>query len=197
MDQNISTSFIPKRSLIVSKRRTNDHKSIGLALLLSLIIFLGTISIAVSEFLYHQFLLKSIERKSENLSKARGGFEPNVIQEMRRLDTRMRSASELLSNHKAVSSFFDLLEAATIVSMQFENFNYQIDDMGQIKVAMKGKAPSFGTVALQSEIFGENKFIQNSIFSNLNLDEKGNVGFDFTATIDPKLVLYENTILDN
>ena len=200
MDQNIPTSFIPKKSLNVSTvdgSSIDGSKSIGIVFLISLIIFVGIIVLSIALFLYQQFLIQNLDRKSDSLERARAAFEPSVIQEIGRLDARMRSASEILSNHKAASSFFGLLEATTLVSMQFENLNYQTDDKGQIQVTMKGKAPSFSSVALQSDIFGENKFIQDPIFSNLNLDEKGNIVFDFAASIDPRLVLYENIILGN
>ena len=200
MENNIPTSFIPKESLKVpskSKVSGGGRKSIGIVFLLSLIIFVGIVALSVGLFLYQQFLLQNIERKSESLDRARAAFEPTLIEEMGRLDVRMQSADEILSNHKAVSSLFNLLEAATLISMQFENLTYQTNDVGQIEISMKGKAPSFGTVALQSDVFGDNKFIQDPIFSNLNLDNKGNVGFDFAASIDPRLISYENVILDN
>ncbi|MBL7045316.1 MAG: hypothetical protein ISR98_01820 [Parcubacteria group bacterium] len=200
MDQNIPTSFIPKKSLAVSsnlKSPNDGQKSIGIIFLISLIIFVGMIVLSIALFLYQQFLIQNLERKSDSLDRARAAFEPAIIQEIERLDSRMRSANQILSEHKAVSSFFSLLEANTLVSMQFENLNYETDEMGQAKVTMKGKAPSFSSVALQSDIFGENKFIHDPIFSNLNLDREGFIGFDFTATIDPRLTLYENLILGN
>lgn len=199
MDQNIPTSFIPKKSLTVPSRSRNlgERKSIGIVFLISLIIFIGVVALSAGLFLWHQFLLQNIEKKKESLERARAAFEPSLIQEMGRLDTRINSANEILANHKAVSSFFNLLESLTIISMQFENLNYQTSDSGEIKITMKGKAPSFGTVALQSDIFGENKFIQDPLFSNLNLDNKGSVEFNFSASVDPRLVLYENIILNN
>jgi hypothetical protein len=62
---------------------------------------------------------------------------------------------------------------------------------------MGGIASSFSSVALQSDIFGENKFIQEPIFSNLNLDSKGDVIFDFSAFVDPRLLSYSDSILKN
>lgn len=199
MEQNIPTSFIPKKSLATSsaKNSLGKQRSISIVFLFSLIVFIGVIIIAVSLFLWNQFLLQNIGKKKESLERAYSAFEPSLIQEMGRLDIRINSANEILSNHKAVSSFFNLLESLTITSMQFENLNYQTSDSGEIKITMKGKAPSFGTIALQSDIFGENKFIQDPIFSNLNLNNKGNVEFDFSALLDPRLVLYGNVILNN
>ena len=108
---------------------------------------------------------------------------------------RMKSAREILDNHKALSVFFDLLETNTLASLQFENFNYKIDETDRISISMNGVAPGFSSVALQSDIFGENKFIQEPIFSNINLDNKGNIIFDFSAYVDSRLLSYIDNVL--
>lgn len=198
MEQNTHTSFIPKKSLSTVSQRQAEQKSrnnIGVVFLLSLIIFVGAIAIAIGVFLYQQFLLQSIERKSASLERARAEFEPALIEEMSRLDTRIQSAKNILSEHKAASSFFNMLEDNTLVSIQFENLEYKTDETGRTKILMKGIASNFSSVALQSDIFGENKFIQEPIFSNLNLDDKGDVIFDFSAFIDPRIISYENTVI--
>jgi hypothetical protein len=195
MEQNIHTSFIPKKSLSTVSQRERKSDNIGIIFMLTLIIFIGAIAIAISAFLYQQFLLQSIEKKKASLELAQGRFEPALIEKMSRLDIRMQSAENILSKHKAVSSFFQLLEENTLVSIQFENLSYKTDETtSRVSVSMKGTASNFNSVALQSDIFGKNKFIQESIFSNLNLDNKGSVIFDFTAFIDPRLISYENTL---
>jgi hypothetical protein len=108
----------------------------------------------------------------------------------------MTSAREILDNHKAPSALFDLLEDTTLTSIQFKNLSYGMKE-GRMSISMGGVASSFGSVALQSDIFGENKFIQESIFSNLNLDDKGNVVFDFSAFVDTRLLSYVNTVLSD
>lgn len=197
MEQNTHTSFIPKKSLsAVSQEQTGrkSHSNIGIVFLLTLIIFVGAVAIAIGVFLYQQFLIQSIERKSASLERARAEFEPALIEEMGRLDVRILSAKNILSNHKAVSSFFNLLEDNTIVNIQFENLDYKTDETGRTSISMKGTALNFSSVALQADIFGENKFIQEPIFSNLNLNNRGSVIFDFSAFIDPRLVSYENAV---
>ena len=195
MEQNTHTSFIPKKSLSTASQRQAGRKSnIGIVFLLTLIIFVGAIAIAIGVFLYQQYLLQSIEKKSASLERARAEFEPALIEEMGRLDTRILSAKNILGEHKAASSFFNLLENNTLVSIQFENLDYKTDETGRAKISMKGTASSFSSVALQSDMFGENKFIQEPIFSNLNLDNKGKVIFDFTAFIDSRLISYETAV---
>lgn len=200
MDQNTHTSFIPKKSLTTAAYNQNRDvagakSSIGVVFLITLIIFISVIALAIGVFLYQQFLFQNIEKKRSSLDRARAAFEPALIEEMGRLDIRMKSAREILYNHKALSVFFDLLEVNTLASLQFENFNYKIDETDRVSISMSGIAPSFSSVALQSDIFGENKFIQEPIFSNINLDNKGNVIFDFSAFVDPRLLSFVDNAL--
>lgn len=187
------TSFIPKKSLAATSRQPKGN-SIGIFFLLALIIFIGVIALAIGVFLYQQFLLKSVEQKIASLERASAAFEPTLIQKLSRLDIRIHSAQDILNNHKAVSTFFDLLEASTLESVSFENLDYKTDEGGRTSISMRGKALNFSSVALQSDIFGKNKFILEPIFSELNLDKKGDVIFNFSAFIDPRLISYENTI---
>lgn len=202
MDQETHTSFIPKKSLAATSQSQNKgirgtKSSIGIVFLITLIIFIGVLALAVGVFLYQQFLLQDIDRKRGSLDRARAAFEPALIEEIGRLDVRMKSAGEILGNHKALSVFFDLLETNTLVSLQFQNLGYKVDEAGRISVSMSGVASSFSSVALQSDIFGKNKFIREPIFSNLNLDNKGNVVFDFSAFIDPRLLSYVDNVSQN
>ena len=200
MDQNTHTSFIPKKSLTTATQNQNRgvaeaKSSIGIVFLITLIIFISVVALAIGVFLYQQFLFQNIEKKRNSLERARAAFEPALIEEIGRLDMRMKSAREILDNHKALSVFFDLLETNTLASLQFENFNYKIDETDRISISMNGVAPGFSSVALQSDIFGENKFKQEPIFSNINLDNKGNVIFDFSAYVDSRLLSYIDNVL--
>ena len=199
MDQKIQTSFIPKKSLAAASQSKDRYgartkSSIGIVFLITLIMFIGVVALAIGMFLYQQFLLQNIEKKKDSIERARAAFEPALIEEIGRIDVRMTSAREILDNHKAPSVLFDLLEDATLTSIQFKNLNYGMKE-GRISISMGGVASSFSSVALQSDIFGKNKFIQEPIFSNLNLDDKGNVIFDFSAFVDIRLLSYVNTIL--
>lgn len=188
------TSFIPKKSLTAPTRQAKGS-SIGVFFLFTLVIFIGVIALAIGVFLYQQFIIKSIEQKSASLERASAAFEPAIIQEISRLDVRINSAQDILDNHKAISAFFDLLEVSTLKSVSFENLDYRTDESGRTTISMEGRARNFSSVALQSDIFGKNKFIQEPIFSNLNLDRKGDVIFNFSAFIDPRLISYEKAIL--
>lgn len=193
MEPKFQTSFIPKKPISAAPK-SKSGSSVGIFFLLGLILFLTAISAAGGLFLYQQYLNQSIERKSANLERARGAFEPTLIREMHRLDVRMKSAQEILDKHMALSAFFELLEETTLKSVQFNNFNYSVDSEGKINIALSGNALSFQSVALQSDAFGNSEFIKEAIFSDLNLDHSGNIIFNFSAVLDPSLLSYSDSM---
>lgn len=194
MEPKFQTSFIPKKPISVAPKKRTEGNPAGIFFLLGLILFLASISTAGGLFLYQQYLIQSIERKSESLERARAAFEPALIKEMNRLDVRMKSAQEVLDKHMALSAFFELLEKSTLKSVQFENFNYSVDGEGKINISMRGRALSFSSVALQSDTFGNSTFIKEAIFSDLNLDQSSDVVFNFSAVLDPSLLSYSDSI---
>ena len=156
----------------------------------ALIIFLAAVIASVGVFLYKQVTTQNLDEKKLQLEMARAAFEPALIKELALLDLRIQSAEEILDSHVALSAFFNLLEQSTLKSIQFNDFTYSVSDGGGMRIQMHGRGLSFSSVALQSDVFGKDPFIQNSIFSNLDLDDVGNVIFDFSASVDPTLVSY-------
>lgn len=187
-----STSFIPKKPQASSKKRRKST-TINIFFLIALLIFLGASAASVGAYFYLQLVERSIEEKSIELANARAAYEPALIEDLQKMDRRIQAAQSILDNHQALSSFFEFLESATLQNVQFDSFRYTVSG-GSIDFAMNGKARSFSSVALQSDIFGNDSFIRNSLFSNLNLDEIGNVTFSYTATLDPSLVSYRSLV---
>lgn len=195
MEPQFRTSFIPKATLGKSegspKQRTTG---MGIVTLVTLVLFLGTIALAVGAFLYQSFLGQSITSKKASFERAQDAFEPVLITELARVDSRIDSAENLIEGHIAVSGLLELLEAATLKNVRFTDFQFSTLSGPDITISMRGEARSFNAVALQSDAFGENRFLRNTIFSNLNLNDRGNVTFDFSATVDPRLISYERLV---
>ena len=186
-----TTSFIPKKPTTpVAQRRRGTV--INVFFLIALIIFLGATTVSVGVFLYEKSVIQNIEKKSNQLVEAKAAFEPALIEDLATMDNRIRAAQEVLNNHLALSAFFELLEQSTLKSVQFDDFAYTATTDGNISITMKGRGQSFSSVALQSDIFGKDPFIRNPLFSNLDIDEQGNVIFSFFATLDPMLISYRN-----
>lgn len=193
MDNN--ASFIPKTNLTGSFDSGNKKSNkVGLLSLLGIIIFIISIVLAGGVFLLGQYKTKTIQDKVASLERAKGAFEPALIEKLSKLDVRINSAKKVLSNHISASAFLKLLEQITLKTVRFSEFEFTKRDDGSFNVIMRGEANSYSSVALQSDMFGGNKFIQEPIFSDFRLSSNGNVLFNFSAIIDRTLVLYENNI---
>lgn len=184
-------SFIPKKTL--SQRGKKKRHSSGLFFGVSVIIFILTLVTAGAVYSYSSFLDKRIASMGQSLERAKQAFEPSLIIELKRLNSRINSADSILGGHVALSKFLLLLEEITLKTVQFTHFEYNISG-NIVQVSLSGKARNYSSVALQSDLFGQSKFMKNTIFSNLGLDEDGNVMFDVVTNVDLSLILYKESI---
>jgi hypothetical protein len=191
MDGKFQPSFIPKKPLIASNEPVR-RKSVGLLTLVASLCFVISLAAAGGVVAWQKILAAKIKQNEEILKKTREQFDPALIQQLKRMNTRIETSKELLSNHISVSAFFSLLSDVTLKSVRFKNFSYSIQG-NKISVMMKGEADNYNAIALQSDVFGRNKYIKEPIVSNLVPEQTGMVSFDFSAFIDTSLVLYKNS----
>ncbi|MGC9602466.1 MAG: hypothetical protein ABSE76_01865 [Minisyncoccia bacterium] len=192
MDPQVQSSFIPKKSLDISTSRSEG--SFGLLFLIALLVFIASLVAAGASFLYTGYLNNAIASKAQSLALAEGAFDPGTIQDLVRLDSRLNQSKTLLANHVAVSGVFALLEAQTLANVSFSNFEFDLNSDGTAKITMTGTANSFSTVALQSDQFGGSKLLKDVVFSGITVNTNGSVGFSVTATVDPSVFSYANSL---
>ncbi len=185
-------SFIPKKPLSSVKQKPRSGSSAGLFFGISLIIFVISVGTGTFLYAYNVFLEKKVTNMNTSLERAKSAFEPSLIMELKRVNTRIGFAEKILDKHVAFSKFFKILEEDTLKSVRFKQFTYSIDNKGGVDIDISGEARDYSSIALQSDVFGDNKYIKNPIFSNLGLDSFGNITFNLTAGVDPSLVLYKN-----
>lgn len=190
MAEQFQTSFIPKKTFDVGSAPKPAGVSVSavISFIAVIMLVLSAVS-ATGAFLYERFLLTSIKNKEATLERAKSAFEPELIRELSRVDAKFAIGAQLLDEHVAPSGLLDLLEDVTLESVRFTSFSYLSDPEG-IHLVMRGEARSFASVALQSDELGRNRSLRDTAFSGLTLDERGNVQFTVTATVDPALVSY-------
>ena len=152
---------------------------------------------AGAAFGYTQILKNTIASKDESLRKAEGAFNPGTIQDLLRLDNRLTQARLLLQKHVAPSALLYFLSTITLERVQLNSFEMGLNNNGSASLTVTGSADSFSSVALQSDQFGATKLLKDVIFSGISVNESGKVGFTVTATIDPSLLLYSNSIAED
>lgn len=195
MEPKFRTSFIPKRTLKTESAKPKKNRAaMSLLVLIALVLFFGSIVLALTAFLYQGLLARGIEDRQGELERARAALDPSLLEELKRLDQRIESAKTILAEHTAPSQIFLFLEQVTLKSVRFRSLDYEAISSDNVTISMLGQAKSFAAVALQSDEFGKNTIIQNPVFSNLDLDELGNVVFNFTASINPQLLTYSKRV---
>ncbi|MEK7155724.1 MAG: PilN domain-containing protein [Patescibacteria group bacterium] len=189
METGIKSSFIPQ-SPITPSRVEARHSPGGMNffVLASLVVFVASATLAAGVFLYAQYLSASVASKLEQLERAKQAFEPSLIQDLTRLDDRMRAADVILGTHVAPTALFHLLEQLTLQTVAFSTLDFSSGNDG-IEVTMQGVAQSVNSIALQADLLAKSGVISNPIFSNINR-QPGGVRFDFTAKVEPQSLSY-------
>lgn len=189
METGIKSSFIPQSPVMGSstpKRRRGGN--FDFFVLIGLVLFVASATLAAGVFLYVQFLESSNVSKLEQLERAKQAFEPALIQELTRLDDRMRSADAVLAGHIAPTSIFRLLEQLTLQTVAFSSFDFTTTN-NEIAMSMQGLAQSVNSIALQADLLSRSGTIVNPIFSDINR-QIGGVRFNFTADVRREALNY-------
>ena len=168
---------------------------VGMFSLVATIIFIASILSLAGVFGYNIYLKKDLQKKDMQLQETRKHIKPELIEELVRLDKRIKTAGSILSGHASVSSLFKKLEEDTLVTIRFTSFKFTTDKDGKNKIlTMAGLGRSYNSLALQSDIFRAEKYLKNPIFSELELDDSGGIAFEVKMEIDNELVLYNSRL---
>lgn len=194
MDTKFQTSFIPKKNLPQATSAPSHSVPIGLALLIAIIILIISAGAAGAVFAYKKILVTKITDMDKQLRDSQKSFEPGFIENISRLNKRIKSANSIINNHTVVSPVFGLLENDALATIKFDSFDYKLRDKNEGLLTLTGQAKSFTSIALQADIFSQEKHLKNPAFSDLNPNQKGNIVFKFTATVDSSFVYYKNNV---
>lgn len=192
MDSIRDTSFIPKKPL-ADTPPAYQKRSVSILTLAAVVVFVITLALSVGVFLYKGLLASGIESKKADLERARGAFDPALIRELERLDKRLTISKQLLDEHIALSLLFDSLERNTSRNVRYNSFDYSGSDGKKLTLMMRGEAKSYASVAFQSDAFVKTNIIRQPAFSDLTLDQRGNVVFTLSALVDSAALRYSNT----
>ncbi len=195
MEPKFQSSFIPKgpaasASPLSAQYSKPKHTLFGFVAGLA---FIVSVVLSIGVFGFEKYLGSSISTMGEELEAAKATLQPEVIKELVNADKRIIGTKTLISRHTALSPFFDYLESGTLKSVRFTDFSFLNTAKG-IELTMKGQARSYTDVALQSDAFNTSKIFTKPVFSDLDLDAKGNVTFIFHANIESSAISYKKKI---
>lgn len=196
MEPKFQSSFIPKEPFATtSVGPTTKRKSEGGGFLgfLALVIFIISVVLALGVFGYKYYLKYRIQEMGASLEQAQTTLEPETINELTRLDGRINSTKELIAKHRVLTPLFEFLEKSTPKTTRLNFFQFSITESGLL-LSLKGEARGYAALALLADGFDKSKYFRNGTFSNLNLNEKGDVSFTFEGIIDPNLLSYSRSL---
>lgn len=197
MDPKFQSSFIPKGPFAPTSlgapigRKVKEEKT--LFGFLALVIFILSILLALGMFGYKYYLKYRIDKMGDDLAEAQAALEPDTIHELTRLDNQINTTKSLISKHRAITPLFEFLQRSTPKTVRFNDFRFSTSGQG-LALSMKGEARGYAALALAADVFNKSQNFTNSTFSNLNLNDKGDVNFTYDAVVDQKLLSYSNLI---
>lgn len=191
MDPKFRSSFIPKKPFSKTSEKYSNRHPLNFISFLGTLLFVAAVLVSGATFGYKLILNDRINAKGNELSVIKERLNFEQINDFKRLDERLEVAQTLLQEHKALTVFFDALEANTLHSVQFATFTYNMDPIiNATKITMSGKASSFNALSLQSDLLERVDIIRNVTFNDLELNPFGNVLFTVEVYVDPNLIVY-------
>lgn len=193
MEQTFQTSFIPKKPIVEGDAPQRESRPIGFFTIFSIFIFFVTLVIGGGMYFYEKTLQEKLVVLAGDQKKADERFESSKKQELQLIDRRITVANQVLSKHIAVSPIFIALSKITMKEVRFTKFSYELgsDKNSNIKVKLSGETKRYVDVALQADLFSQEKNFIDPVFSNMVPGEKGDITFDVEFYVDPAFVDYK------
>jgi hypothetical protein len=190
----VQTSFIPKRSLDTTPVRRAD--TVSVFTVLSTLLFFLSVILLIGVALWQRTLQAEINDVQKVIDVNEKQFSEDKIKEITNVSNRINAAQTILDNHLYTTNIFKLLEKNTVPTVRFSKFSVDPSqtDKESLKVTLSGQSTNYASIALQSYVFEKLRLeaiMSGYEFSNLTLDQAGNVLFDLTATVDKKVAKKE------
>jgi Tfp pilus assembly protein PilN len=147
-----------------------------------------TISVAMAEFFYSQYLTKKAETEAQQIVDAQKGISQDTVSQFTTLRNRLSAAKTVANNHIVPTQFLNLLETITVQNVHFTNVNFKVNDDRTASVTLDGLAANFNALETESTEFAKQAAIKNPDFSSFLLNKDNTVSFTVTATLDPSIV---------
>ena len=192
MPPKFQSSFIPKgpitsnANMAASTRRVGERNFVST---IAYFIFVASVILAIGIFGYKFYLGYRISKMGSDLREAQSALDAEAIGELTSLNSRIMATKTLVSKHQVMTPLLEFLEASTLASVRFNNFDYSVEKDG-LELNLSGEARGYSALALQSQVFNSGRYFTHSVFSDLKLNERGGVEFTFKTKVNPELLSY-------
>lgn len=194
METKFQTSFIPKKPL-VPEAGPKVHQSVSLFSIIGVLIFIISVATAGGVFAWAKLVQTQQESYKKQIAHNREQFGTD-IKFLERFNAKINLSRELIHNHLAVANIFDLLGRETTNSVRFKSFDvtFPATPKDRVVMTLKGEGSSLPVLAFQSDVFGGSRVFKDPVVSDFAVEDKGTVGFSFTAGIDPQEISFKKYI---
>ena len=190
---DFKSSFIPQKPIVEGTKRFGERSRVSPLSVVGILAILLTLSAYGGIFGYRIVLQQQIKDRTSAIERIQERIDPKAIEDLKKFDRRLDAARNLLNQHVVLDRFFGFLESNTLQTVRFDRLGFTLIPGGTAELQMVGEARGYASLALQSDAFGEGGYMQVPIFSNLRLNNRGNVTFNFDATVDARLIRYGST----
>lgn len=167
---------------------------------LTVLLFIVSLGAAGGMYGWKSVALSRQQVLQDQLAEKQKQFNPDLIEELKRVNIKIDAANRILGNHVALSNIFDIIGRLTISGVRFTSLDLAApsEGSGEIKISMRGYGTGLSAVAYQSDVLGQleqyglRKIVKNPIIANPAVGEGGRVSFDFSASIDPSSLNYSS-----
>lgn len=198
-------SFIPK-SGVKTVQRTRSTKRVYLLAYVSYIVFFTTLFAVAGVYLYGATVDRSLASLKDQLAVERQRFAVSDIENIRRLDERIKTATRLLEESSAPSRIFSDIEAVVASNIYFSSMKYEHLPNRQFGLELVGRASDFNPVISQRAFLRGSPILQNAEVVAYDYSVAGQDGagvsavsgnatlsFTFSDTRDLSLIAYRPT----
>lgn len=192
IDQNSKSSFIPKDQTF-SGGKSEYYNLFAIS---GVAIFSITLFVSLVFFGYDYYLDVKLTQLEDSLRQPEEVFDPDFMDEILLVDSRIRVTESLLENKTSPTFIFGTLEEVTTEDIYFSDFSYVSHLTGEkdlTKVTLKASAPDFNSAAFQSDVFKDSDEIETVEVKNIRLNE-GEVTLDFVLGFKERTLLYKENI---
>ncbi|MEK7117002.1 MAG: hypothetical protein AAB837_02460 [Patescibacteria group bacterium] len=187
MAPNFQSSFIPKEPVT---EEVFKKKKAGIFGVLAVSLFISSIVISAAMYVYKGIIKSEIQNLQSQLAESEKNIDKKTIGDMSQFAKKLDIVKSIVYKHQVISNFLSSLASSTVSSVQFTDFAYNNAKEDSLDVTLHGKADSYASIALQENIFSQNKRFKSMLFSNLTLADKGEVSFDLAISVDPQISVY-------
>ncbi len=188
------SSFIPREGAGPRPRR---ESVMGLFLLISIIIVGLSLVLFAGAYAYRYVLDLQVNKScagdgtacglKATVENTRRELGLDNITRYSRLDKKMKVADGLIAGHTSLSPLFGALERLALHTVRFTKF-----DFSQGTVVIEGAAIGYTDLAAELRVLEESRLFRRAVFSDLGLDQAGNVTFRLELSPLPSLLAFSS-----